>query len=63
MNEYSIFFNGSSWTCEVSSLDPIEEVVCHSTGITPMEALENGIKAELYEFKEMEKIKEKNYEA
>ena len=44
MNEYEIFFNGSSWTCEVRN--DIDEVICHSAENSPIEALRVAIEYE-----------------
>lgn len=44
MNEYSIFFNGITWTCEVENED--DETICHAIGNCPVEALESAIAIE-----------------
>jgi hypothetical protein len=42
MNEYSVFFNGISWTCEIE--DEEDNVIDWFTGKAPVEALENALK-------------------
>jgi hypothetical protein len=44
MNEYEIFHNGSSWTCEVRNDN--DEVICHSAEDSPMEALKVAMENE-----------------
>lgn len=44
MNDYDIFFNGFTWTCEVRNEN--DEVVCHSAENSPMEALRVAIEYE-----------------
>jgi len=38
--EYLVFKNGTIWMCEIED----EDVVNHTIGKTPMEALENALK-------------------
>lgn len=45
MNEYEIFFNGSSWTCEVRNENG--EVICHSIEDSPMESLRVAMESAL----------------
>ena len=45
MNDYQIFLNGFSWTCEVRNENG--EVVCHSVEDTPMEALKVAMVSEI----------------
>ena len=42
MNEYNIFFNGITWTCEIGNDDG--EILDYAIGNTPLEALENALK-------------------
>lgn len=42
--EYRVFFNGFTWTCEIE--DKKGEIVGHTIGTTPIEALEDALEKE-----------------
>lgn len=44
MNEYLVFYNGVSWTCEIENDN--EEIVDYATGDDPIMALQKALDIE-----------------